>query len=509
MSTAIYTRDQVRSMDRNAIEEEGIPGLILMRRAAQAAYRLITTRWPDVKVVRVFCGSGNNAGDGYLLAGLLAERGYEVSVASIGDTDKLGADARAALQFCRQTTARINGCEDLEGSDGPGLLVDALLGTGFHGELSEPYLRAISHINGMPCPVLSLDVPSGLDADKGSAPHDCVQADVTITFIGNKRGLVTGEGCQLAGELVLDDLDVTPETLASVAPYARQLNLDQLLHQLPPRQRNAHKGMQGHLLLVGSDFSMPGALLMAAEAALRSGAGLVTLATRASHGAGMMARLPEAMIRTVEEGKDLLPLLEKANAVVLGPGLGQSEWSRGLVEVALSSKKPMVVDADALNILSSGSDLGGMDNCILTPHPGEAGRLLGIGSKAVQADRYAAVEQLHRLTGAVVLLKGAGTMIASAFEQVDSLVEVQTEEMSVVVCPYGNPGMAVAGMGDVLSGVIGGLLAQGLPLSAAACLGACVHARAADNCAREAGEIGMLATDLMPGIRGLLNGRGL
>jgi len=491
----LYSRDQVRELDRIAIEETGIPGLVLMRRAAEAACRTLLEVWPTVKQVSIFCGSGNNAGDGYLLAGLLAQRGLEVVVVQVGDPDKLGSDASAARDFCAQSPVSIIKPENL--SDCGELVVDALLGTGFSGPIKEDYASAIQIINQSGKPVLSLDIPTGLCSNTGKAAVPCVRADLTVTFIACKTGLMTGDGPEYAGKVVLDLLGISDEVYDRVDSLVECLNLAELRKHLVRRKRNSHKGVYGRLLLIGSDSNMPGALLMTGESALRCGAGLVTLATRKENIPGIQARRPELMVQEVNDQADLLPLLEKADALVAGPGMGTNEWSRSLLAVVLKSNLPMVLDADALNIMAQCPEMRtNTEQCIITPHPGEAARLLDVTAKDVQENRLAAVVSLQKKLGCVVLLKGAGTLISA---------ECQSGSISFL-CPYGNPGMASAGMGDVLSGVIGSLLVQGYAPSLAARLGACLHSKAADICAEREGETGMLATDIIPVIRGLLNG---
>jgi hydroxyethylthiazole kinase-like uncharacterized protein yjeF len=302
--------------------------------------------------------------------------------------------------------------------------------------------------------------------------------------------LLTGAAPQYCGDLKYCDLDVPPECFAGVEAGARSLSLPECLRELPVLPQHAHKGLMGSALIVGGDHGMGGACLMAAEAAARCGAGLVTVATRAEHLAGILARRPEVMARAVDCGDDLAQLLARARVVAIGPGLGQSPWSEHMLRAATAGEQPLVVDADALNMLSASRVLSGRrENWVLTPHPGEAARLLGVSSAQVQADRYAAVRELQQRYGGVVVLKGAGSLICAGGQ--------------VFVSGYGNPGMASGGMGDVLSGVIAGLLAQGMAPVEAACLGVCLHGRAADLAAGTA-QRGLLATDLMPQLRNLL-----
>ena len=311
------------------------------------------------------------------------------------------------------------------------------------------------------------------------------------TFIARKRGFYTLAGPDLAGELVFDDLGVPASVYVQCPATCFAPTLSQALSSLAPRPAAAHKGLYGTVLVVGGDHGMAGAALLAAEAALRSGAGLVRAATRPEHVAAMVGRRPEIMAVGVDSGPQLVPWVDGADVLVVGPGLGRSSWSEQLLQVAADSGKPLVLDADGLNLLAGGTPVAvqPVGNRVLTPHPGEAGRLLGSTSAAVQEDRFAAVRELQRRYGGVVLLKGNGTLIAG--------------EKQCWLSTSGNPGMASGGMGDVLSGVIGALLAQGLPSMEAAALGACVHGAAADR-AIVAGQRGLIATDLLPELRALL-----
>lgn len=484
---ALYTADQVRELDRIAIEEEGIPGLTLMRRAARACLTAIENKYPGVNSVSVFCGSGNNAGDGYILAGMLAERGCEVHVIVVGDPDKLGEDATAGWEYCQSTAAGIMRFDaDKTRVEGE-LVVDALLGTGLKGDVRDKYRDAIDRINDTGCPVVSVDIPSGLCANTGSILGNAIRASLTVTFIGLKRGLITNEGPERCGELQFAGLGVPDTVYQRVEPDGFKLAWERGLVRLPARRRNAHKRDFGHVLIVGGDRGMGGAVAMAGEAALRAGAGLVSLATHPAHAAAMISRRPELMTRAVESAGDLAPLLERATTLIVGPGLGTGDWSREMFDRVLAAELPMVIDADGLNLLSERDT--SRDNWILTPHPGEASRMMD--GADVRADRYESARQLQGRYGGVVVLKGAGSLIAGPG--------------GLRVCPWGNPGMSSAGMGDVLSGLIGAVLAQGLDAMDSAILGVCVHALAGDRLARADGERGLIATDLIPVARQLLN----
>ena len=485
LPTRLFRADQVREIDRILIEEQGIPGLTLMRRAAAACCDVLLREWPGPSRVRVYCGSGNNAADGYIVAGMLAEQSIPTDVVIIGEIQKLGKDGRAAHAYCLQS--RANMVETDEALEAPAVIVDALLGTGVKGAPRPAYLDVINRINQSEIPVLAVDVPSGLNVDTGTIAEAAIRAAVTVTFIGLKQGLFTAHGVDQVGKLCFADLGADAD-IQVPGPIVNRLELAPLLSQIPERARNAHKYKFGHVLVVGGDLGMGGAPLMSALAAMRTGAGLVTLATRPEQAQILMAQQPELMIRGVQSGEALEPLLKQASLVVVGPGIGQGEWGESLFNRVMASNLPLVVDADGLNLLARSPVKRG--NWILTPHPGEASRLNP--DIDVQADRFAAITAIQEKYGGTVVLKGAGTL-------------VKGEQDQVGLCPYGNPGMSTAGMGDVLAGVIGGVCAQLPELFTAAQTGVVLHSAAGDLCAERSGQRGLMATDLIPVVRELIN----
>jgi NAD(P)H-hydrate epimerase len=481
--TALFTTAQVRALDRAAIDG-GIPGIELMERAARAALEVLRRRWPHARSLAVACGPGNNGGDGFLLAALAREAGLQVAVVAAGDHSS-GDAAFARDRFLReggQVSPADSPLPDAE------VYVDALFGSGLNRAPSGDAARLIAALNAQSKPVLALDVPSGLDADTGVAFDPCVRAAATACFVGWKRGLFTAQGPDKCGARSLATLGISSGLFADEAPDAMLLTPQ----ALPPRPRDSHKGRYGHVLAIGGDLGAGGAVRMSGEAALRIGAGLVSIATREANVAAILAARPELMPHGVHVPRNLEPLLGRASVIALGPGLGKEDWGRGLWQAALDAGKPTVLDADGLNLLAElPRALPG--RIVLTPHPGEASRLLGCSTGEVQADRFAAVRTLAEKHRAVVVLKGEGSLVAGP-------------DGRVALCRWGNPGMASGGTGDVLTGVVAGLLAQGLGAWEAACLGVGLHARAGDLAAR-AGERGLLATDLFPYLRALVNGR--
>ena len=488
-STLLYHVKQIRELENIAIQQCSISIDTLMQRAGMAVFRELKKHWPKAKNITVVCGKGNNGGDGYVVASLAKKAKLNVQILQLIPTENLTGAAQNAAAKCKKLKIKnhLFAAEKLVKSD---VIVDALLGTGLVGIVQPQFCAAIKAINASKIPVIAVDLPSGIDADTGQILGAAIRAELTVSFIGHKIGLFVGEALDCTGRVICDDLDLSAKIFAQVKAFAQILNLAEEIKSLPARARTAHKGNFGHVLVIGGDIGTGGAVRMAAEAAARVGAGLVSVATRPEHVSMINTARPEIMAHGIEEKGQLDLLLQKASVIILGPGLGTSDWGKMLFDAALATKKPLVVDADALNILAS--DHKAHNNWILTPHPGEAARLLKTTTQVVQADRLTAVQNLQQSFNGVCVLKGAGTLIA-------------TSGAAVRVCDAGNPGMASGGMGDILSGIVGGLLAQGLSLFNAANLGVLVHATAGDLVAIEQGERGMLALDLLPMVRKILN----
>ena len=470
-----------------------------MQRAGAAAFAALLDRWPGLSHITVFCGKGNNAGDGYLIAGLAAEVGITVQLVQLGDPATLADDAALARDWADAKAVQPQACATELPQIRGQMIVDALLGTGLTGAPRGLYAAAIEQINDSGLPVLAVDVPSGVDADTGGVAGSAVNADVTVTFIVRKLGTYTGTGRAAAGEIRFADLGVGTDITDRDAGVLL-LEFDTLPPYLHPPRRTAaaYKHALGHVLVVGGDESMGGAPLLAGEAALRVGAGMVTVATRACHRPAMLARRPELMVVDADDGEALHAAFERASTLIVGPGLGRASWGRRLLEQSIEQAKPMLLDADGLNGLAA-SGLAVKAPTVVTPHASEAATLLGQSVAEVQLDRPAAALALAERVAAagcgVSVLKGAGSVIAEQNSSAGGLLGV---------CGHGNPGMASAGMGDVLSGVIGGLMAQGMSAAAAAQLGVTVHSRAADVAVERTGERGLLATDLLPEMMRLL-----
>ncbi|WP_122544510.1 NAD(P)H-hydrate dehydratase [Pseudomonas viridiflava] len=478
---ALYSAAQVRDLDARLIAA-GTPGFELMQRAAHATWRAIRRRWPEASELTVLAGHGNNAGDGYLVASLAHKTGWQVRVLAVGDPAALQGDA--ALAYAAASGVNI---QPWANQAMAGIVVDALLGTGLQGDVRDPYRSAIEAINASGLPVAAVDIPSGLCADTGHCLGVAVRADLTVTFIGLKMGMLTGDAPDLIGQLIFDDLQADKAIVAQAPVTAKRLDKTSLPF-LAPRPRTAHKGMYGRVLVIGGDHGFGGAALLSAESALRSGAGMVTLATCTEHVSAALTRMPEIMSAGIHSANQLMTLIEAASVLVVGPGLGQDSWGRSLLSAAANADRPQVWDADALNQLATGQVVL-PKNSVITPHPGEAARLLGISTQEVQNDRAAAAHALARKFNAVCVLKGSGSLIADV-------------DGRLALCDRGHPSMATAGLGDVLAGLTGALMAQHMSAFDAACLAVWLHASAGQKIG--ASGRGMAASDIIPAIRQLL-----
>lgn len=486
---ALYDVDALRKIERDAATRLDDAGA-LMRQAGESAWRHVLQRWPSARRITVACGPGNNGGDGYVLAAHAHQSGREVVVCRHEAHVPRGAAAvEAAAGF-----ARVGGRMELAGDTLPhaDLVVDALFGIGLSRAPDAASAGVIAALNAQPSPVLAMDVPSGVDARSGAVPGAAVVATGTLELIARKAGLRTGAALDFTGTLALAALPLAARELAVAPVRAVQCATGDLLDGLPVRPRNSHKGRQGRVLCIGGDHGHGGAIALAADGALFTGAGLVEVATRTVHLPPLLARRPEAMVHVGEpRGADASAVIARSSVVALGPGLGQGAWGAAWFDAALGSGVPLVLDADALNLLAQrGGALS--SESVLTPHPGEAARLLGSSAAQVQSDRFAAVDALCRRYGCVVVLKGAGTLVAAPGE-------------TTRLVSAGNAGMAVGGMGDLLTGVIAALRAQGLRAFQAATCGALLHALAGDCAAVEHGERGLMPSDLLAHLRRLAN----
>jgi len=477
MSIDLYTAAQVHQLDRLTIEQGKVPGYVLMSAAGWFAFNQLQQRWPECQRLLVLCGKGNNGGDGYVVAELARQASMDVTIISTCEPQELTGDAYQAYIDCRVEVQIGLPQLPLATAD---VVVDALLGTGLQGDVRGLYQDWIAQLNDSPSPVLVIDIPSGLCADTGRVLGNAVKAELTTTFIGRKQGMYTGQARNHCGEIRFADLGVRASVYNQAPSGAQLLTANAAPVDMQERAASSYKTHHGHVFVVGGDTGTFGAVVLAAQGAARAGAGLVSIYTQPEQGPYVTMVQPELML--VRDN------WQQADVLVVGPGLGQGEFGHSAWQHCLSLNKPMVVDADGLNLLSAVSQK--RNNWILTPHPGEAARLLGCTTSEVEADRFAAVRQLQEEYGGVVILKGAGSLICGPSHQ-------------VFVLGVGNPGMASAGMGDVLAGICGAMLAQGLELEDAAKMAAWLHSKAADLAAK-AGQRGMLASDLLLFVRRLL-----
>ncbi|MEC5344023.1 bifunctional ADP-dependent NAD(P)H-hydrate dehydratase/NAD(P)H-hydrate epimerase [Brenneria populi] len=476
----VFQARWVRCEEANAARESGVSLYELMRRAGQATFQIARRYYPSARRWLILAGHGNNGGDAYVVAGLAQDAGITPYVAACAGNRDLPDEARAARQAWLDRGATIQPAEAPWPED-IDLIIDGLLGTGLSDAPRSPYAELIARVNAHPAAVVAIDVPSGLNAETGTCAGEAINADRTVTFIALKPGLLTGRARDCVGRLHYDDLGLSAWLAEKAAPI-RRLSADSLTEWLKPRRPGVHKGDNGRLLIVGGDYGTGGAVFMAGEAALRSGAGLVRVLTHKHYLSALLAVRPELMAQELTS-ESMRQGLAWADVVVIGPGLGQDEWGKNALRLAENCNKPMLWDADALNLLAI--DPHKRQNRVLTPHPGEAARLLNCRVSDIESDRLLTAQKLVKRYGGVIVLKGAGTVIAD-------------EQGRSAIADVGNPGMATGGMGDVLSGIIGALLAQKLSLYDAACAGCVVHGASADRLAARRGTRGMLATDLMP-----------
>ncbi|RYG35597.1 NAD(P)H-hydrate dehydratase [bacterium] len=501
----IATAERMLGADRRAMDEFGVPAKVLMERAGMAVFATVQKMLPEGGRLTVMCGKGNNGADGLVFARLAKEDGrYQVDCLLAATEDQLGDLCGEQLRISRAQGVQPIFYDDArwtkrsEHMSCRDLIIDALLGVGGKGEVHGPVQEAISAINRSGVPVVSIDVPSGIHTDTGEELGESVWALRTITFSQPKPYLFQGVGLEHAGFWTVEDIGV-PKVILQEATEARLLSRDTVAHLVPERLRGAHKGDSGSVLIIAGSRNMRGAAVLAARAALRSGAGLVTVASIAPVLDAVAAQLPEALVLELPEedgaiAESAVDLLvgTKAHAAVIGPGLS-GKAKPFLAKLFPRWEKPCVLDADALNVLGDG--LRPPDNeCVMTPHPGEMSRLLRLSVAEIQADRFAIVRQATERYGKAILLKGPYSVVGEPGQP-------------LLVNHTGNPGMATGGMGDVLSGVIGTLLAQELPAYWAAGVGMHWHGAAADLCAASIGETGYTAgevADALPKARSKL-----
>jgi ADP-dependent NAD(P)H-hydrate dehydratase / NAD(P)H-hydrate epimerase len=495
----LYDKVVVRQLDQSMIQDHVSSAYELMTRASQSVLDIILERFPSIHRLIIFCGQGNNAGDGYVLARLAANKDIDIVVISLVEISQLSGDALTACQDWKQHGPISFDSSNLE-IQTTDLIVDAILGTGLNRRLNGQWNETIELINQYTnTPVVAIDIPSGLDSNTGRLWGNTIKADITITFIANKLGMYTGQARDYCGEIIFSSLGVPDSLYQQYASSANLLDWEQLHKQIKPRLASSHKGSFGNVLIIGGNSSMSGSMVLAGQAALRSGAGLVKIITHSEHTLAIQANSPELMIIGISDGDGddfaLDSILSWADTIAIGPGLGTNQWAKTLLEKTLNylaehTQIPLVLDADALNLLAQHSDYSqqaiSLDKVVMTPHPAEAARLSNKTITQIENDRYESIKQIQHDYGASIILKGAGTLIASSSE--------------VSVCPYGNAGMATAGMGDCLTGILASLIAQGYSIPLASKIAVCLHAKSGDKAAKK-GQYGLIASDILLEIR--------
>lgn len=484
---SVWPADDLRRAEKEAADSLGLTLFELMQRAGESAFTFAQTAYPQGQSWLILCGHGNNGGDGYVVARLAVAAGIQVRLLALESDKPLPEEASAAREAWLNAGGEIHAA-DIVWPEGVDLIIDGLLGTGLKHAPRDNVATLIEHANSHPAPVVALDIPSGLIAQTGATPGAVINAAHTVTFIALKPGLLTGKARDVVGDLHFNALGLD-RWLAAQEVAMTRFDASQLVQWLVPRRPTSNKGDHGKLVVIGGDHGTAGAIRMAGEAALRAGAGLVRVLTRLENIPAIITARPELMVHELTP-QSLDESLEWADVVAIGPGLGQQSWGKKALQKVENYRKPMLWDADALNLLAINPDK--RHNRILTPHPGEAARLLNCSIAEIESDRLLSAQRLVKRYGGVAVLKGAGTIVAC-------------ESGALGIIDAGNAGMASGGMGDVLSGIIGALLGQKLPLYDAAVAGCVAHGAAGDRLAARYGSRGMLATDLFDTLRRVVN----
>lgn len=518
-----YDANKVQLNERQVATQCGIKMPELMAMAGKAAFDNIRIEFPTKKAWLIYCGKGNNGGDGCVIAKLAMAMGLSIHVIILARENQVVGDAKYHLNQLQDEITQLRSRKErdslaqeiritfndniekvgIESSEKSyDLVVDAIFGIGFNGSLNPSYQNLIEGINLAPLPRVSIDVPSGLNASAGAVKSLAVKATLTISFIALKQGLITGKSPEYTGKLVVEGLSLQRSFHQTIVSDCFVLNKfenaklhsDITIPNLPKRSPISHKGTFGTVLLIGGNKNYPGAISLASESALRTGAALVAVCCHSENRNIVFSKRPELMI-AANKAEDISRDIHfsKAKALVIGPGLSVDEWASALFDEAIKKDVWKVVDADALRILTTKSmnEISSYSKLILTPHPGEAAALLACSIEDIETDRFTAIKKIAEKYGAICVLKGAGTLISDG--------------KTIWINTTGNAGMASGGMGDVLSGIIGALLTQfEQPLSAVK-FGVFIHGLAADNIARIQGQRGMIASDIIQQLPALVN----
>ena len=486
----MYTAKQIQTFEKSVFVSEG-EDLKLMRRAADDSVSWLKEKFSSCNFI-ILCGPGNNGGDGYFIG--LGLRKLNFKVQFVDAIPKAKKSYLCNLAFNKAHNVEFVTSEGIEKLSIESVVIDAIFGIGGRINLSKEIRSLLERTKKFKAKI-AVDMPTGMCAATGEISKACFEADNTITFIGLKLGQLINQGKEFCGKIVLKDLGL--DMTETVKPTIREFNYKDIKSNLPVRKKNAHKGQHGKLLIVAGDEGYGGAGILASEAALKTGAGLVKLLTREAHVSPSLAKNPEVMVSGADNAQDLENHFSYSDVLVCGPGMFENYWSEQLlfklIAFAAKNQTPTLLDAGALRLLSKKpfSNMPLPKDIVLTPHPGEASSLLGVSTDVIQNDRLRAAKELNSKFGGIVVLKGHGTIICDSKES--------------YLCSSGGPELAVAGSGDVLSGLIGSLIAQGLKPLDAAIAGVALHSNAGESFAKSTGEIGLAASELIPHIRNALN----
>lgn len=488
-----YAAEQVQQHEAEVASICGIAMFDLMKQAGQAVYQVIGDVYPNASRILIFTGAGNNAGDGYIVADLALMDNFQVTVVALKDPEYLKGDAKRAYElFSRHQQAPMSWNAFIKSSAADyDVIIDAILGTGFTGALKESLSEACAWANQQhSIPVVAVDVPTGVNANSSQVSEHAILADFTVSFIALKQGLLTGLAKEHVGQLLFAGLNIDRAFSNTIPTAVTFKSLPILQGAFAKRSLSAYKNQLGHVLCIGGNLGMAGAIRLSAEAALRSGAGLVSVVTHPENCAQVQQGRYELMVHGVVLPNEVSHLIAKASVIVIGPGLGQDEWSLALFKMVLNEASvPLVIDADGLNLLASQPSISLPKGSVLTPHQGEMKRLLNATKNNLSGDRFACVRTLANEYQAVALYKGPGTLVC--------------EQDRININQTGSAALASAGMGDVLSGIIAGLIAQKMNAFDATQLAVAIHGAAAQNI-EHLGARGLLASDLFPEIRRLV-----
>lgn len=493
----ILNSDQMKSIDKRATEQFHVPSIVLMENAALAVVDAIAAHHGAAEEVAIFCGVGQNGGDGFAVARHLENRGVTPLVFIVGEQDKIGGDSLTNLRICRKLGVPIYDVTTLDTLNGAlartmecDLIVDAIFGTGLNRELTGIHEETVKGLASLPIPVLAIDIPTGLQASSWNVGETVLPAQITVTFAQPKVAHVFEPAALMCGEVIVADISIPRAALDAEGVTLSLITPEDLRPLFPLRESDTHKGTYGHLAIVAGSEGRSGAAVLAARGALRAGAGLVTVMTDLETARIVDMHSVESMTRSIDRSdagvEDALSALTGKSALLIGPGLPDSDSGYQFVrDVLASTEIPAVIDASALNAYSG--KLAEINPRslprVITPHPGELGRLMDMKAETINADRLASAREAARVSRCVVVLKGHQTIVADP-------------DGELFVNPTGNPGMATGGMGDILGGMIAALIARGVDALSAACAGAYLHGAAGDILKEKTSDTGLTAIEV-------------